>query len=195
MSKKEKGFFGRHKVLTVFAGIVILIIIAVIANGGNKTTVTTTATTTNKASSSKSSSSTATAHVGATENIGGSKGYAVTLQQVIDPASGADQYTTPDAGKRFVAVELKIVNNGTASINDDANNDVTIIGSDNQSYTDDYNSVSECTDFSNGSFTLAPGESTTGCVNFQLPDAITTSKVQFTPSSGFSGSTGEWLVP
>ena len=79
--------------------------------------------------------------------------------------------------------------------NDDADNDVTIIGSDNQSYTDDYNSVSECTDFNNGSFTLAAGESTTGCVNFQLPDAINASKVQFTPGSGFSGSTGEWLVP
>jgi len=198
MSSKDKGFIGRHKVMSVLGGLIILIIIIVIANAGNKPNVITTSTSANSSSATSKSSTTSSsskAHVGATENIGGSKGYAVTLQQVIDPAAGSDQYTTPDAGKRFVAVEMKIVNNGTAAVNDDANNDVTIIGSNNQTYTDDYNNVSECTDFNNGSFTLSAGESTTGCVNFQIPDGVTVSKVQLTPSSGFSGNTGEWLVP
>lgn len=197
MSSKEKGFLKRHKVLSIIGGIIVLIIIVSVAAGGNKTTVTTTASKASGSSNSKSSSSssTTTAHVGSTVNIGGSKGLGVTLTQVIDPASGADQYTTADAGKRFVAVDLKIVNNGTAAFSDDANSDVTLIGSDNQSYTADFDSVSECTNFNSGQFTLSPGESSTGCVVFQVPNGVNTAKVQFQTESGFSGSTGEWLVP
>ena len=205
MSKQDKGFLRRHKVLTVLGGIVVLIIIISVAvNSASKTTVNTTptastsTTTSSKTSSSSSkSSSTAstTAHVGATVDVGGSKGLAVTLNQVIDPASGADQYTTADAGNRFVAVDVKIVNNGTAAFSDDANSDVTLIGTDNQSYTADFDDVSECTNFNSGQYTLAPGESTTGCVVFQVPDAVNTAKVQFQTQSGLSQSTGEWLVP
>lgn len=198
-SKDNKGFLARHKVITVLFGIVILIIILVIATGGNKPTVNTTPTANTTSSSSGSKSTTkppaTTAHVGSTLAIGGSKGLAVTLSQVIDPANGADQFTTPDAGKRFIAVNLTIVNKGTAAYSDDANNNVTLIGSDNQSYTSDFDSVSECTNFNDGSYTLAAGESTTGCVVFEVPDAVTTSKVQFQTISGFSNSTGEWLVP
>jgi hypothetical protein len=198
MSSKEKGFFGRHKVLTVFGGIIVLIIIISVAvSNGTKPTVTNTATNTGSTSSSKksSSSSSTTAHVGSTVDIGGSKGLAVTLTQVIDPATGSDQYTTADAGKRFVAAEVKIVNNGTAAFSDDANSDMTLIGSDNQSYTADFDTVSECTNFNSGQYTLAPGESSTGCVVFQVPNGVNTTKVQFQTQSGLSQSTGEWLVP
>ena len=199
MSKQDKGFLRRHKILTVLGGIVVLIIIISVAvNSASKPTVTTTATTASTSktsSSSKASSTAATAHVGATVDVGGSKGLAVTLNQVIDPASGADQYTTADAGNRFVAVDVKIVNNGTAAFSDDANSDVTLIGTDNQSYTADFDSVSECTNFNSGQYTLAPGESSTGCVVFQVPDGVNTAKVQFQTQSGLSQSTGEWLVP
>jgi hypothetical protein len=195
--KSNKGWFGRHKVLTIAGVIVVLIVIGSVAASNNKTTVNTTASTSSNGTGSRSSSnsSSATAHVGSTVNIGGSKGLGVTLTQVIDPASGADQYTTADAGKRFVAVDLKITNNGTAAFSDDANSDVTLIGTDNQSYTADFDSVSECTNFNSGQFTLSPGESSTGCVVFQVPNGVNTAKVQFQTESGFSGSTGEWLVP
>jgi hypothetical protein len=195
--KSNKGWFGRHKVLTIVGVIVVLIIIGSAAASNNKTTVNTTASTSNSGSSSKSGSNTSnpTAHVGATVDVGGGKGLAVTLNQVIDPASGADQYTTPNAGDRFVAVDIKIVNNGTAAFSDDANSDVTLIGTDNQSYTADFDNVNECTNFNSGQYTLAPGESTTGCVVFQVPDAVNTAKVQFQIQSGLSQSTGEWLVP
>jgi hypothetical protein len=199
MSEKKKSWFGRHKILTVVGVIVVLIIIGAAASGGNKTTVNTSATKVSTTSSSggKSSSTTSstTAHVGSTVSVGGSKGLSVTLVQVIDPATGADQYTTADAGKRFVAVDVKIVNNGTAAFSDDANSDVTLIGSDNQSYTADFSNVSECTNFNSGQYTLSPGESSTGCVVFQVPDAVNSAKVQFQTQSGLSQSTGEWLVP
>lgn len=147
------------------------------------------------ASSTPRASAPPVAHVGSLIDVGGGHGLGITLTQVIDPAQGADQFTTPDSGKRFVAVDLSIKNNGHSTYSDDANNDTSLIGSDNQSYTPDFDSVSECTNFDNGQITLAAGESVTGCVVFQLPTGVTAAKVQYTPDSGFSGSTGEWQVP
>lgn len=198
MRSSSGNWFVRHKILT---SIIILIIIGIgfgvaTNSSGNTNVNNASANTANVASRGPGSKSTnSTAHVGSTINIGGSKGLAVTLQQVIDPAQGADQFTTPDAGNRFVAAKFQIVNNGTAAFSDDANGDVTLIGSDNQSYTADFSDIAGCTNFSSGQFTLASGASATGCVNFQLPNAVKASKVQFQPNSGFSNNTGEWLVP
>ena len=188
----------RNIILGVIGLIVVLAIIGAITSSSNPT-VTTTPTSSTQSSTASNSNSSSTpapsnAKVGDTINIGGSSGLAVALVKIFDPAQGADQYTTADAGKRFVAVELKITNNGTSSYNDDANNNATLIGSDNQSYTSDLNNVSECTNFSNGQYTLAAGESSTGCVTYQLPNGVNTTKIQFQTNSGMSGNTGEWTV-
>ncbi len=116
----------------------------------------------------------------------------VTLLAVTDPAQGANQFTNPDAGKRFVATQMKVSNSGNGILSDDANNDVTIIGSDNQTYTADLNSLAGCTNFNSGSYALSPDDTSTGCVAFQLPTGVTTSKVRF---ALFGGVKGEWLVP
>lgn len=191
---KKRNWFVRHKIITIISAVIILfIIIGAASQGAN---VNTTPTSANSSSSSSSSTkSAAKAHIGATVNVGGDKGLAVTAQQVIDPATSDSQYISADAGKRFVAVKLQIVNNGSSAYKDDANSNVTVIGSDNQSYTFDPYSVTECTNFSNGTYTLAAGESATGCVVFQIPDKVTVTKIQFQSLSGFSGDTGEWLVP
>jgi cytoskeletal protein RodZ len=194
--RQDKPKHTISKVIGGIIGLIILITIVTSATRSNPPTVTTTNSNSTNTSNNPSSPTPApsTAKVGDTINIGGSKGLAVTLQQIIDPAQGADQYTTPDAGKRFVAVDVKIVNNGTASYQDDANSNITLIGSDNQSYTFDANNVSECTNFNEGQYTLAAGESATGCVVFQMPDGINTAKIQFQTQNGLSSSTGEWTV-
>lgn len=196
---KKRNWFAKHKILTVIGALVLLAIIGSALNSSNSPTVTTTATnsktasTSDTSSNSSSSEPTQTAKIGSTVNIGGGKGLAVTLAKVIDPATGnPDDDSTPDPGKRFIAIDLNIVNNGTASYQDDANNNVTLIGTDNQSYTADFDNVTECTNFSSGQYTLAAGESTTGCVVFQVPDSVNTAKVQFQTTSGLSSSTGEW---
>ena len=45
---------------------------------------------------------------------------AVTMTQVIDPATGANEFYTPNPGDRFVAVDMTLQNPGTATISDDA---------------------------------------------------------------------------
>jgi uncharacterized protein DUF4352 len=135
------------------------------------------------------------AHTGATLDlmrVGGQK-IAVTLMRVIDPA------TVPvgwgDAGKTYIATQLKITNTGKSTIVGNSNSDVSVVGSDNQDYSADFATVTECKDFAYGWFLLAAGSSTTGCVVFALPHGVTAVKVKYVPSSGISHDVGEWLNP
>lgn len=119
----------------------------------------------------------------------------VSLLNVIDPAQGADQYTTPDAGKRFVGVEFRVTDISSASINDDANSDTAVIGSDNQTYSPDFDSIAGCTNFNDGSYTLTKNESVTGCVVFQVPTGVNVSKVQYGSALGFGLSdVAQWSI-
>ena len=70
-----------------------------------------------------------------------------------------------------------------------------VIAPDGQSYSPDFDNVSECTNFNDGSFALGPAEQVNGCVVFVIPQGVTVAKVQWTPDSGFGSSFGEWLVP
>lgn len=137
------------------------------------------------------------AHVGATLQLAGASGsmMGVTLTQVIDPAQGASQFDTPDGGKRFVATVFTLRDTGTSAVSGDANGDASVIGTDTQSYSPDFDSVAECTNFNNGSFALGAGESVSGCVVFQLPTGVNVAKVQWAPSEGVASDFGQWLVP
>lgn len=189
---------GEHLIaLSILMGIIGIIFWGVVfaAIGSNESQVVLSPTTTSSTARPSDKSTRTTAKVGDTLMIGGNQGLAVTLAQIIDPAPPDNPYSTPDAGTRFVATKLIIVNKGQVSAQDDANNNVTVIGSDNQSYT--FSIVADtsgCTNFSNGEYTLAPNASATGCVTFELPSNVTVAKVQFETNSGLSGDTGEWVV-
>lgn len=118
----------------------------------------------------------------------------VTLTQMIDPARGADQFTTPDSGNRFVGAVFSIKGiSGTFS--DDANNDATLIGSNGQTYTADFDGIAGYTNFNDGEYAVSAGESSVGAVTFQVPLAVTVSKVEWSANGGLGGAPAEWLVP
>ena len=98
------------------------------------------------------SQATDTGPIGATLNVHDFSGneLAVTMTQIVDPAIAANPYFTPNPGDRFVAVEMSLLNQSSATITDDANGDVTVIGTDSQAYTADFDSVAECTNFDYG---------------------------------------------
>jgi hypothetical protein len=118
---------------------------------------------------------------------------AVTITQLIDPATGTDAYDQPNAGYRFVAVGMNLTNQSIATISDDANIDVHVIGTDNQAYPADFNSVTECTNFSYGQFTLLPGGTESGCVLFQIPLGVNVKLVQFSLGFGYL-DVAQWTV-
>ncbi len=186
------------------AAAVAIAALAVASAACSKTTEINQPSSSQPAGAAKSGAATSTtkpvAHVGATLTLTaeGAKA-AVTLKQIIDPATGTLGPPTDDNGNPngdvYVAALLTIDNAGAAAFSGDANNDATIIGSNGQDYTADFDSVSECTNFDNGTYRLGPGESATGCVVFKLPPGITPAKFQYSPASGFASDFGEWLVP
>jgi hypothetical protein len=119
----------------------------------------------------------------------------VLLSQLVNPAQSADQFTTPDVGSHFVAAVMTITNTSGSAITDFyPDGDTTVIGSDNQSYTSTFDTVSECADFNDGSG-LAPGESTTGCVAFQIPNNVGVSEVKYgSPLFGSANDFGVWNI-
>lgn len=118
----------------------------------------------------------------------------VKLVAVMDPAQGADQFTTPDPGKRFVAVELSITNQSSGTDSNDANDNTSVVGSNKQVYSSDVSSVAECTNFDDGLYTLSKGENEVGCVTFQLPTGVSVAKIQYNPNAGFSTNNAQWTL-
>lgn len=136
------------------------------------------------------------AHIGSAISIKNGDGNPaiVTLIAVTDPADASDQFTTPSAGSRFVGIEFKIDNTGSSALSDDANNDASAIGSNDQTYSAAFDSIAGCTNFDGGEFNLPPGQASTGCVTFDVPLAVKVAKVQFGLNDGLGGTTGQWLA-
>lgn len=133
------------------------------------------------------------AHVGATLVLPGLN-ESVALAAVADPAT-PHQYVTTDPGKRFVGATFVITNTGSTPWQGNANANTTLVGSDGQTYTADFNPLADCTNFASGNYQLGGGESSTGCVAFQVPTGVTVAKVKFSPGGGYGAVFGEWLVP
>ncbi|MHB8378986.1 MAG: fibronectin type III domain-containing protein [Acidimicrobiales bacterium] len=108
----------------------------------------------------------------------------VTVTQVVDPATAATGSGLPDPGYRFVAVEATLTNT-TGPVSGDANVAMTVTGSDGVTYSADFGTASQCTNFTLGEFQVPSGDTASGCVLFQLPVAITVTSVQFTLAAGY----------
>jgi len=118
--------------------------------------------------------------------------YSVAVVGGWDPAQPSDEMDEPTAGDRFVAVQFRVTDTSLKHpVSDDANNDATIVGSNNETYNSSLDTVSECTNFNYGQFNLNPGESTTGCVVFDLSQAVRVSEVKWEAGFGMGGM-GTW---
>ena len=104
------------------------------------------------ASSPAATAKAAVARVGSYFDVQDGSGdtYRVTLVKIIDPAQGADQFTSPDRGKRFVGVVFTIKALNGSPQDEDANGDAAVVGSNGQTYTADFDDIAGYTNFSNG---------------------------------------------
>jgi hypothetical protein len=115
----------------------------------------------------------------------------ITLVRMVDPAMGADQYTTPSVGDRFVAAEFRIVNTGN-EFEPEPSSDVTAFDAESHSYGTDYEGVQGCPGFAEN-LTLRKDDTADGCVVFDVPTATALTKVEYVEQSG--GGTGVWQLP
>jgi hypothetical protein len=120
---------------------------------------------------------------------------AVKLVAIFDPAQPSDPDLGPNAGMKYVGVEIQITNQSKGTDSGDANNNTSVIGSNKQGYQADFDSISECTNFNSGEYALPKGQPEIGCVIFQMPTAVAVSKVEYNPNSGFSTNNAVWSVP
>jgi hypothetical protein len=133
--------------------------------------------------------------VGATFTLdaGAGSSYRVTLVKVIDPARGANQFDTPDSGKRFVGLVFRIKALSGNLQGEDANNSAVLVGANGQDYPAALNRIAGYTDFHDGAVQVAPGDTVTGAVAVQVPSGVQVSTIQWTALSGF-GPMVEWTV-
>jgi hypothetical protein len=134
--------------------------------------------------------------VGATFSVSDSSGTKVdvTVQKVIDPASGASKYSKPSSGKHLVGVQLRVTNAAATTYQNNANNETTIVLSNGKTTDADYNPITGCGNFDNGQIKLASGKSGTGCVTFQVPNGDKVTTVRY-GNTVFPGTAAEWRVP
>ena len=83
--------------------------------------------------------------------------YRVTLTKVIDPAKGENQFTVPDAGKRFVGLVFRVKALTGSPRDEDANNDAVVIGSNGQNYSADFDGIAGYTNFDHGAIQRVHG--------------------------------------
>lgn len=198
----------RHKILAALGsgfGLLIVLIIVIAATSGPSITKPSlpAATAAAPATSAQatptptpSPSQSLSGPVGTVYKVTDSSGnvMTVTLTKVIDPAQGADQYTTPNNGFRFVGAVFTL-SGVSGTFSDDANSDATLVGSNGQSYTADFSSIAGVTNFNNGEYNLTPGVRSVGAVTFQVPTGVSVSAIQWSGSGGFGGAPATWTLP
>lgn len=119
---------------------------------------------------------------------------AVTLVKVVDPAGAQNEFATPAAGTRFVAVQFRLKNTGTAVYKDSPGNGAKVVDAQGQQFDTAFYPSNAGASFP-GSITVAPGDTGLGFLTFEVPKASKITKVQFSMNSGFSPNTGQWNVP
>ncbi|WP_406121230.1 DUF4352 domain-containing protein [Streptomyces sp. NBC_00989] len=117
----------------------------------------------------------------------------VTVVKVVDPAHGG-QFDRPSQGNRFVSVQFKLKNTGTAVYKDSPSNGATVIDKDGQRFSASLNNSTAGPSFP-GSVTISAGKAALGFMTFEVPTASRVVTVQFAMNSGFSDDVGEWQVP
>lgn len=174
------------------AAVAILVLVGVLAAVGSGESKTS-----NTPVDSSGKTTNAVAHVGSTIAVddGSDQKAQVTLDQVIDPAAPTNQFLTPDGDKRLVAIKLTVKNAGAKTLQDDVYLTSSVKGTDNQSYTPSIFPINGCTNFNNGSYSLAPNESVTGCATVEMPANVKPAQFNYEPTSFIGGTSGQWTIP
>lgn len=110
---------------------------------------------------------------------------AISVRQSVAPGA----YETLNNPADHLSAVRFTIKGVTGQANDDANSDANVISNDTTQYSSTY--TSDLPNFSSGEFTVAPGQTVSGWVAFELPPGQSVTSVQWAP--GF-GSAATWTV-
>ncbi|MET9086146.1 DUF4352 domain-containing protein [Streptomyces sp. NPDC004237] len=117
----------------------------------------------------------------------------VTVVKIADPGKPADEYTEADPGKRFVGVQFRLVNTGSAVYSDSPSNGAQITDTKGQQFETEFADITAGPSMASA-VKLKPGATALGWIVFEVPKASKLATVQFTMDSGFADQTGEWKL-
>ncbi|WP_413797101.1 DUF4352 domain-containing protein [Streptomyces iranensis] len=117
----------------------------------------------------------------------------VTMEKWLDPAKSADEFTTPAAGKRWVAVQIQLTNTGTTTYSDSPSNCVQAADTDGQRFDSTFGDITAGPQMTSD-LKLPAGDKALGWVVIEVPKASKVATLQFTMNSGFADQTGQWKI-
>ncbi|EXU69870.1 hypothetical protein Z951_02540 [Streptomyces sp. PRh5] len=117
----------------------------------------------------------------------------VTVKKWLDPAKGADEFTTPGSGKRWVAVQLQLTNTGTTAYSDSPSNCVQVADADGQRFDATFGDITAGPQMTSD-LKLPRGDKALGWIVIEVPKASKVATLQFTMNSGFADETGQWKI-
>lgn len=135
------------------------------------------------------------AKVGDTISLKGFEGERLdaTVVKVVDPATSDNPYMKAKDGARLVAVQWRIANTGTKTIDSSPNSGSSLVDGDGQQFSPTYSDTTAGPRFPSG-VSIPAGESRLGFVTYEVPKSSTVVKAQFGANSGFADELGQWTV-
>lgn len=118
---------------------------------------------------------------------------AVTLVKIVDPAKGADEFMNPAAGHHYVAVQIRIVNNGQAVYSDDPAVDVKAKNAAGETMSTAFTTTTAGADMPT-SVDLTPGDTALGFVDFEVPDGQKITQVQYAVAMVGGDGVAQWTL-
>ncbi|QYC45974.1 Telomeric repeat-binding factor 2 [Nonomuraea coxensis DSM 45129] len=121
---------------------------------------------------------------------------AVTVEQLVSPATPADELFKPATGNRFVAVQLALVNQGQSAYSDTLGVGALLVDASGQEYRANATArVREAQPFDGaGTVTVGAGESRRGALVFEIPETATPATFRFALDGGLAPQKGEWRL-
>jgi hypothetical protein len=115
----------------------------------------------------------------------------VTVVQVVDPTSGANQFNTPKAGNRWIAIQWRVTNKGSAVVDRTPNHNSNVIDEQGQQFGSTYGETTAGPAFAS-SVQIPAGSSRLGFVTYEVPEASKIVDIQFGFSGADSDQVGQW---
>ncbi|MBS2966351.1 DUF4352 domain-containing protein [Actinocrinis puniceicyclus] len=119
----------------------------------------------------------------------------VTLVKVATSGvSATDGFSTPDAGKHYIAVQFRLTDSGTGAYSDDPYLEAKVLDAAGQSY--DPEIMLTTTSAGQGlasTVNIAPGDTQLGYIVFQMPNGDAPARIQYSLDAGL-GATAQWSL-
>lgn len=129
------------------------------------------------------------------ELSGGDEHIQITLVKLVDPAKSTDEYRTPKAGNRFVAVQMRIVNVNSKAYSGDPMARTVAKDADGQVFEADFSPAqTEVGQPMDSGLTLAPGDKALGVLTFEVPSNVKLVTVQYSTHAFSNGKTAQWTL-